>query len=565
MRIYNKQLISIGAAAILAFCTITPSIAAQTSNEAKITEEYRLINKYFQLEDQKEKIEQGLKETKKEIKKKKVPIDYFESYGKELTLDDYSRIINIAKENNLKGKVFKKFVNLERVLEYETFVDEVAEYYAIDKQDMIKLWNQESNFNIKGKGGHGERGLAQFKESIAKLRLDSIVNPKYKRFYFDWEKFYPEFDIKNYNFKQLSEDYKLNIIMTAAQVKSTSLIFKDYLEKTNMTLDQLLKIVRTKGKHTKLEILKAAQKNPKRFNLNKDTTKAIKKYNLTKKRIKEINKIYSENPAMLKTALKKYTVHNGGGGAVKNITKDSVIGELLIYHLALYVKNLQGVYKLMNYHYGSLENLVKSNEYMIKKLTIGQTFDFWGNEVKKVDLQKLRNYFQHDLIIDVNPEFFERKQIRIINDYIINEDLSLQHLDKDTIKLFSITGNIDRMYEKLIMFKQLEEAQIALNESWAKNDKKNMKLRGKKVVKLESDMNKRFDMQRKHTGIRGIQIDIAKLEKEIKNAGFEPDLGKYKQMKDNVIISKEKDRNNTLDLTHGESSIKNEEYRIIDF
>jgi len=62
-----------------------------------------------------------------------------------------------------------------------------------------------------------------------------------------------------------------------------------------------------------------------------------------------------------------------------------------------------------------------------------------------------------------------------------------------------------------------------------KNDKK-AKATWNKIVSLESEMNKKFNMQRPHTGLVGIQKDITKIETELKKFGFIPDIEKYKKM-----------------------------------
>ncbi len=524
MKNYLKNLVAIGT---IAFTLFTASPAVYAINKTKIAEDYSVINQYYQLKHRNEKISKELTEINKEIKQKKIQVNPFKPYGKDLTLEDYTKIIESTQKYDLKKGDFETFIRLERVLKEEPFINQVSEYYKIDKQDMIRLWNQESTFDIKQIGSHGERGLAQFQAQTAKLILDRLISPQ-DSVYFEWKRFYPEFNTKKYDFKQLSEDYKLNIIMTAAQAKITSNMLDYFLKKENISQNQLIKIIKQKGTTTNFEKLREVIKNPQGFGLNKELEKTIKNYNLTNQRITEVHKVYREKGNLLPTAL-DYIMHNGGDMAVQNIATDSFIGELLVYHLAMYIKNLGELYRLMNYHYDSLENLVKSHDHLIKNLTTGKTTNIWGNEVKKIDLQRLKKYSQHGLIENINPALFEKGQLTIIKDYAIDENLNLQPIDKRLTKLSTI-NNIDELYEKLIMFKQLEELQNSLNKAYESKDQKGVKDSGPKVTALETEMNKIFQMQRTHTGIAGVQKDIAKLEEELKNAGFTTDFKKYQSM-----------------------------------
>jgi len=524
MRSKLKKILTVGAAA-LAFYTANP-IKAEVVD--KNQEEYNLIKEFYDLQEQKETLEQKILESKKELNEKKIPSSYFEPYGTNLTFEDYSKITRITQENNIKGSNYKKFVRLERVLEHEDFMDKVAEHYGINKQEIIRLWNQETAFDIDSLGPHGERGLAQFRGYVANLLFKSIAKPG-DELYFDWENFYPEFDVKNYNFEQLSKDYKLNIIMTAAQEKLTPDIFEHNLRNTGLTSNQLLNIVRNKGIKTNFSKLKDAIRNPNNYNLNEELKKTIRNYSITTSRIRDINRIYLEDEAILKSAL-KYIVHNGGGGAVKNITTDSFISELLIYHLALYVKNLESLYQFMNYHYEGLENMVGSHKNYIENLQVGESFDIWGHEVKNIDIPKFEKYFQHGLSSVDYPIFFNQGKGKIINNYLIKEDFSLEALDNNLAKMFKV-DDIDELYEKLVMFKDLEKNQLALNRAWSAKDQKGMKFYGGKVTSLEREINKKFNMDRKHTGISGIKADIIELEKEIRDASFIIDLKKYSEMK----------------------------------
>jgi hypothetical protein len=528
MKNYLKNMVAIGAAA---FTLFTASPAVYATNKTQIADEHRVISQYYQLEHQKEKINKELTNINKEIKQKNIKVNSFKPYGKDLTLEDYTKIIESTEKYSLKEGGFETFIRLERVLKEEQFMDKVAEYYHINKQDMIRIWNQESNFYIKALGKQGERGMAQFKEQTAKLVLDRLISPG-DSLYFEWKRFYPEFNIKKYDFKKLSEDYKLNIIMTASQVRINSSMLDYFLKKAGINKNQLIKIVKQKGTTADFEKLREVARNPKAYGLNPEFEKTIKNYNISNQRIAEVHKIYRVKGHVLPGII-DYIMHNGGEMAVQNIITDTFAGELLTYHLAMYMNNLGGLYNLMNYHYDSLENMVKSHESLVKNLTVGNTIDLWGNEVKKVDIQKLKTYSQHGLIERINSDLLEKDQLTIMKDYAIDENLKLHPIDKKLIKLCTI-DNIDELYGKLIMFKQLEELQTSLNKAYETKDQKSVKDFGPKVTFLETEMNKRFQMKRAHTGIAGVQKDISQLEEELKNAGFTTDFKKYQSM----ILSK---------------------------
>lgn len=547
MKNYLKNMIAIGAAA---FTLFTASPAVYATNQTKITEDYKVISQCYQLEHDKDninkvlsnktnpsvsktnkdlaaKINKDLTNIKQQISQKKIPVNSFRIYGKDLTLEDYSRIINLTEKYNLKEGAFETFIRLEKVLGYEQFMNEVAAHYKIDKQYMIRTWNQESGFDIRRRGGHGERGLAQFQNLTAKLIFDRLIS-RGDYVSFDWKRLYPEFNIKKYSFEQLSTDYKLNIIMTAAQAKIIPIMLEDYLKKSNISQEQLIRIITKKGTTTHFEQLRSAIKNPENFGLNKELEKTLKEYNISNPRVSEVHKIYTNKSNLLHSSL-DYIIYNGGTMAIPNITNDSVIGELLIYHLAMYLKNLGGLYNLMNCHYDGLENLVKSNEYLLTNLKLGKSINIWGHEIKNIDIKKFRTYSEHGLIENVTPALLDKDRLVIIKNSIIDENFNLQPLDQRLTKLCSVK-DVDEMYDKLMMFKKLEALQTSLNKEYElKNDKK-AKALWTKIVSIENEMNKKFKMQRPHTGITGIQKDITRIENDLKKSGFIPDIEKYNLM-----------------------------------
>ncbi|MBU4502689.1 MAG: hypothetical protein KKA79_08885, partial [Nanoarchaeota archaeon] len=530
-----KNLLVIGAAAIAlyTFGTANAEETAPYMETASITEpapeEFQIIKKFYELENQKEAIEQELKETIEDIKEHKIPISYFQAYGTDLEVEDYTKITETAQEHKLKGNNYQKFVRLERVLEEEDFLNEVADHYDVDKQEMIRTWNQESAFDIAARGPHGERGLAQFRDYVAKLLFNQTSKPG-NELSFDWENLYPEYDTKKFDFEDLSKDYKLNVIMSAAQAKVTPDIFHNNLKKSRLTENQLYKIVQNKGSKTKFNKLRAAIKNPDGWRIKGDLKKTIKQYKITPKRIREVNNIYKKKGPVVKTAL-KYIIHNGGGGAVKNIRTDSFISELLLYHLAIYVKNLDSLYDLMNYHYDGLENLVKAHDNEIKELKTGESIDLWGHETKKVDLTNMKKYYDHGLITTVDPTVFGKGEITVIDGNTIDDQLNLTALDENTAKMLGTTIDIEQLYEKLIMFNQLKDKQQSLNKAWTAKDNKAMNLRGSAVTIQERAINKKFNMDRQHTGMAGINKDIKTIANEITGAGFVLNLEKYQKMK----------------------------------
>lgn len=493
-----------------------------TRKERRINKEFNLNRAHTGIKGIKTDITRLEKETNEYIKQKKaiaktlkkrgIVAHYFDCYthGKPLTLEKYSEIKQKAEKNNFKNSMYKKFVRLEKILEYEDYIDTTAKRFEVDKKEMIEIWNQESGLDISAIGRNQERGMAQFKPRTAwslarKLRKD------------------PEFKKLDYSFEKLSSDYKINIIMTATQLKSASHMFRYMLKRARLTSDQFYEVIKEKGKTCTFSKIEKVKENPEAFNFRSEWKDILKGYNMKPKRVKQVQKIYEDDDGLLKDAI-KYIVHNGGSYAVKNIRKDNFTSELLLYHLAIYVKNLKPLYKVAHAHYGDLYNIVQKNKDTIKRLEEGDVINLWGVHIGKYYIKQLQEYANAGLLNEpLDDRLKEKEEVTIANNLLLDEDLHIRcELEPYQMLILKSLENIDEKYDKLQAFKDLEKLQNELNKAYRARDEKATAKAGRKVTRKERQINKEFNLNRTHTRIKGIKTDIQKIEEEITSSGFNP-------------------------------------------
>lgn len=473
-------------------------------------------------------VSQDLERVKKALEKKGIVASYFDCYNKDksLTLEKYSEIMKKIRENKLKGKMFERFVCLERILEYEDYIDKITKKFEVDKKEILEIWNQESELAIWTVGGQEERGLAQFRPITAQLIAKGLGRDS-------------DFKKSDYTFEKLSYDYELNIIMTAAQLASASNTFNYRLKKAKLTFDQFYELVKEKGRKCTFSKIKEAKENPETFNLDPEWGKILEYYVIAdddaekrEKRIRTVQKVYEDKEGLLKDAI-KYIIHNGGGYAVNNIREDSFLSELLLYHLAVYVNNLRPLYKLVRVHYGDLFNIVQKNRDSIERLEVGGNMNLWGVNVSKHDIKQLQKYIEVGLLNKPLDERLKGERIIVIaDDHLLDENMSVRcKLDAYHNLVLDSFRKVGKEYEKLKAFKDLESLQETLNEAYSAKNGGDVEKITKRVYEKEAEINKQFNLNRKHTGIKGIRVDIAKIEEKITNYGFKPDLEAYGKTK----------------------------------
>lgn len=473
-------------------------------------------------------VSKDLKRVKKALKKKEVIASFFDCYsqGKPLTLEKYSEIMKTVRKNNFKGGMFERFVRLEKVLEYEDYIDKIAKKFEIDKKEMLENWNQESEFAIWKLGGKEERGLSQFRSRTAELIARGLRrNSDFKKL--------------DYSFEKLSSNYELNIVMAAAQLASASKTFNYRLKRARLTFDQFYELIKEKGKTCTFSKIKAAKEDPEAFNLDPEWGNILKYYGVAsdndkrrEKRIRSVQRVYRDKDGLLKDAI-KYIVHNGGGYAVNNIRKDSFLSELLLYHLAVYVNNLKPLYKAVNAHYGDLFNIVQKNRDTIDRLEVGNDINLWGVNVSKHNIKQLQEYIDVGLPNKPLDERLKGDKIIVIADnHLLDEDMNVKgKLDAYHDLVLDSFDKVGKEYEKLKEFKGLETLQGKLNDFYKDGKRKDVRKTSAKVKKKEAEINKKFNMDRKHTGIKGIRAYITQIEEKITNYGFKPDLEAYEKTK----------------------------------
>lgn len=210
------------------------------------------------------------------------------------------------------------------LMRHKPLIDFVADHYELEPNQIMEIMNHETGFNIQMKGADGERGLGQIMEGTAKRLINKVTNS-------DHPLFYPYIDKKDCKFQKLSTDYRLNIILTAAMVKTAQADFEDVLAGRDLTKQELAKKIRKIGQKDTLWHLR--NKKSKRFSF----------YDISDDRRKRINRFWRDNPAE-ETGL-FYLVYNGGRGSIGNLLKKErkAVAEVLLTNFTAYSKNKETI------------------------------------------------------------------------------------------------------------------------------------------------------------------------------------------------------------------------------
>ncbi|MFH0752615.1 MAG: transglycosylase SLT domain-containing protein [archaeon] len=231
-----------------------------------------------------------------------------------LSEEEYNQAVSHVKSGMLKRYEIDPYLGFVALMRHKPLIDFVAEHYGLDPMQLLEIINQETAFNISIRGESGERGIGQKMESTANVLVDNITNPEH-------ELYYSHLDKHDYRFHKLSTDYRLNIILTAAMIKTAHSNLEDILEKRDMTREDLAQKVKTIGQKDTF------------WYLRKKKSKTFDYYNVTWKMRNKINKFWKENDVDLRDL--DYLTYNGGNGCIANLLRKKVVSEVLqinFYH-----------------------------------------------------------------------------------------------------------------------------------------------------------------------------------------------------------------------------------------
>ncbi len=217
------------------------------------------------------------------------------------------------------------------LMRHKPLIDFIADYYELDPMQILEVMNQETAFNIRAKGGDGERGIGQKMKDTARELVKKVTNPEH-------ELHCPYLDKDDYRFWKLSSDYRLNIILIAAMIRNAHSDLEAVLEEKDMTREELAEKVKEIGQNDTFWYLR---KISKKFNY----------YGMTKKRGRAINNFWEKNDVKLRDL--DYLTYNGGRRAIKNLFRRRTIGEVLIANFTAYSRNKETVKRFMSLYEGA--------------------------------------------------------------------------------------------------------------------------------------------------------------------------------------------------------------------
>jgi hypothetical protein len=219
----------------------------------------------------------------------------------------------LVEEGKLASWECEGFVGYAKTIKNKELLNDIERTYHISIDTVLDYLAQESGFKINPDKPHkhGEKGTGGF----CKCRADELV----KRMQNEKDPLYfPYYDFSNYRFEKLDEDYDLNTLLKAADIKDRQ--YK--INKEGISIDKVFKKMRDRGIQEK-----TYQRLPM---LPKNKCKK-------RKRIEECINAWKNLSDGYKEAVVLYAATNGGLGAI-NVKKNKPSAEL-IYNASRFIIN----------------------------------------------------------------------------------------------------------------------------------------------------------------------------------------------------------------------------------
>ncbi len=255
-------------------------------------------------------------------------------YGYWLRNEEFKHVSSYMKDGLLDKKSAKSYIGFIALMRHKPLIDFISCYYGLDSRQILDMINQETGFSIRGRGKSGERGIGQNMERSAKALVDNLTNP-------DHELYYPYLNQEDYSFEKLSSDYRLNIIMTAAMIRTAHSELEQILAERDMTREELAQTVKEIGQEDTF------------WHLRKKKSTTYWYYivsSRTKRRINEFWKENDANPIDL-----DYLAYNGGKYCVENLLKRGVVSEVLQINFYGYNRKKESLNHFLSLYRGSSE------------------------------------------------------------------------------------------------------------------------------------------------------------------------------------------------------------------
>lgn len=252
-----------------------------------------------------------------------------------LSEKEFEHVGSHVKSGMLSRYQRSSYLGFIALMRHKPLIDFMACYYGLDSRQVLDVINQETAFSIRARGKSGERGIGQNMKRSAKVLVDNLSNPGH-------ELYYPYLDREDYSFEKLSSDYRLNIITTAAMIRTAHSDMEQILAKRDMTREELAQAVKAIGQEDTF------------WHLRKRKSTAYWYYIVGSRAKKRINNFWKENDADLIDL--DYLVYNGGKDCVTNLLRRRVISEVLQFNFYSYSKKKKDLDYFLSLYSGSSED-----------------------------------------------------------------------------------------------------------------------------------------------------------------------------------------------------------------
>lgn len=256
--------------------------------------------------------------------------------GHWLSKEEYGSVISRVNDGSLASDEIRQYLDFVSLMRHRELLEFVAGYYKVDRDLMLRVINQESAFSIRVIGNMKEYGLGQFREGTAGMLMKRITNP-------DDDLYYPFVKKGDYKFKDISKDYRLNLILVGAKLRMVDSVFRLSLAGISKTGKDLASRVEGYGRSTRLK------------HLSRGKSRKFKFYRVGSRTRKRINKFWHNHEAESSDLI--YLVYNGGSSAVANMFSDNIVTEVLIYNFTGYCGRKHLVDHFLSLYEGSQEVL----------------------------------------------------------------------------------------------------------------------------------------------------------------------------------------------------------------
>ena len=204
--------------------------------------------------------------------------------------DEQSLANKLVKEGMLPKGEIENFIGYAKTVKNKRLIEDIGNTYNFSIDIALDTMAQESGFKIVPNRSpkHKEKGTSQTQKGRADELVEKMQN-KNDPLYFQ------HFDFSDYDFNKLDQDYDLNLLMVAANIKDKM----NYIQKKGISMDTVFKKLKERG-------------------VEKETYQGLKRIKkITNKRVKQCVDTWKNNSEKYKETVVLYLAYNGGGAIRK--------------------------------------------------------------------------------------------------------------------------------------------------------------------------------------------------------------------------------------------------------